>query len=133
MSLSSPFNQARLGPHRGDFDLSPPDHIRYWEPWPWRVSALLAGQTVLDSKRGIVLWETGMFPGYYYSPGRPPPGPARGAAKRRAQGPRSGGACGPEPAGPRWLASGGAELAGELGTGLLGLAPGCAEPGGDAF
>jgi uncharacterized protein (DUF427 family) len=66
MSLSSPFNRAPLGPQRGEFDFSPPDHIRYWEPWPRRMRALLAGQTVLDSQRGVVLWETGMFPAYYY-------------------------------------------------------------------
>lgn len=27
--------------------------------------AVLAGETVLDSRRGIVLWETGAFPAYY--------------------------------------------------------------------
>lgn len=66
MSLSSPFNTSPLGPHTGESDFSPPEHIRYWEPWPRRMRAVLAGQTVLDSVRGIVLWETGMFPAHYY-------------------------------------------------------------------
>jgi uncharacterized protein (DUF427 family) len=66
VSLSSPFNTSPLGPHTGEFDRRPPEHIRYWEPWPRRMRAVLAGQTVLDSVRGIVLWETGMFPAHYY-------------------------------------------------------------------
>jgi len=28
--------------------------------------AVLAGETVLDSRRGMLLWETGQFPAYYY-------------------------------------------------------------------
>ncbi|HEY5985212.1 MAG TPA: DUF427 domain-containing protein [Streptosporangiaceae bacterium] len=66
MSLSSPFNTAPLGPRRGEFDFRPPGHIRYWEPWPRRMRAVVSGETVLDSRRGIVLWETGMFPAYYF-------------------------------------------------------------------
>jgi uncharacterized protein (DUF427 family) len=84
MSLSSPFNTAPFGPRSGEFDVALPEHIRYWEPWPRRMRAVLSGETVLDSRRGIVLWETGAFPAYYYpledirqdllepSPGTPP-------------------------------------------------------------
>ncbi len=66
MSLSSPFNLAPFGPLSEEFDFSAPEHIRYWEPWPRRMRAVVSGQTVLDSRRGIVLWETGMLPAYYY-------------------------------------------------------------------
>ena len=67
MSLTHPFARAPFGTHRsGRFDFDPPEHVRYWEPWPRRMRAVLAGQTVLDSSRGILLWETGNFPAYYY-------------------------------------------------------------------
>ncbi len=66
MSLTSPFNRAVFGPRSGEFDFSPPAYVRYWEPWPRRMRAVLSGETVLDSRRGIVLWETGNFPAYYY-------------------------------------------------------------------
>ncbi len=61
MSLTHPFARAPFGTHRsGRFDFDPPEHVRYWEPWPRRMRAVLAGQTVLDSSRGILLWETGV-------------------------------------------------------------------------
>jgi uncharacterized protein (DUF427 family) len=66
MSLTSPFNKAPFGPRGGQFDVAMPSHIRYWEPWPRRMRAVLAGKAVLDSRRGVILWETGAFPAYYY-------------------------------------------------------------------
>jgi uncharacterized protein (DUF427 family) len=66
MSLTSPFGRAPFGPLGGTFDFSPPARVKYWEPWPRRMRALLSGATVLDSRRGILLWETGKFPEHYY-------------------------------------------------------------------
>ena len=67
MSLTHPFARSPFGTRSGgQFDFSPPEHVRYWEPWPRRMRAVLAGETVLDSRRGILLWETGNFPAYYY-------------------------------------------------------------------
>lgn len=66
MSLTSPFNKAPFGPRGGQFDVAMPSHIRYWEPWPRRMRAVLAGKAVLDSRRGVILQETGAFPAYYY-------------------------------------------------------------------
>ena len=43
-----------------------PDHVRYREPWPRRMRAILGGVTVLDSRRGVVLHETGHLPEHYY-------------------------------------------------------------------
>jgi uncharacterized protein (DUF427 family) len=40
--------------------------MSYWEPWPRRMRAELAGQTVVDSRRGVMLWQTGAFPELYY-------------------------------------------------------------------
>jgi hypothetical protein len=78
MSLTSPFNRAPFGPRSGEFDFSPPEHVRYWEPWPRRMRAVLSGETVLDSRRGVLLWETGMFPGLLLPARGHPAGPARG-------------------------------------------------------
>lgn len=66
MSLTSPFGRAPFGPAGGEFDFAPPERVRYWEPWPRRMRALLSGETVLDSRRGVLLWETGNFPAFYY-------------------------------------------------------------------
>ena len=67
MSLTHPFARAPFGSHTsGQFDFRLPEHVRYWEPWPRRTRAVLAGETVLDSTRGILLWETGNFPAYYF-------------------------------------------------------------------
>jgi uncharacterized protein (DUF427 family) len=55
--------------------------------------AVLAGETVLDSRRGIVLRETGAFPAYYY-----PLEDIRQDLLEPSPGPRGGGACGSAPA-----------------------------------
>jgi uncharacterized protein (DUF427 family) len=67
MSLTHPFGKAPFGSHSsGVFDFRAPEHVRYWEGWPRRMRALLAGETVLDSRHGVIYWETGKFPSYYY-------------------------------------------------------------------
>jgi uncharacterized protein (DUF427 family) len=51
----------------GAFDFGAlPERVRYWEPWPRRMRAVVAGETVLDSRRGVVFYETGGFPQHYF-------------------------------------------------------------------
>lgn len=67
MTLAHPFVRSPFGLRTsGQFDFEPPEHMRYWEPWPRRMRAVLVGETVLDSQRGIMVWETGEFPTHYY-------------------------------------------------------------------
>lgn len=60
------FGSGPFGPRGGHFDFAPPEHVRYWEPWPRRMRALFAGETLLDSRRGILLHQTGGFPAHYF-------------------------------------------------------------------
>lgn len=60
------FGSGPFGPAGGRFDFALPERVRYWEPWPRRMRALLAGETVLDSRRGVLLHETDAFPTFYY-------------------------------------------------------------------
>ncbi len=66
MSLS--LGTGPFGPERnGTFESGPlPDHTRYWEPWPRRMRAILGGETVLDSRAGIILSETAELAAFYY-------------------------------------------------------------------
>lgn len=66
MGLTSPFGSAPFGSGPGKFDFTPPERVRYWEPWPRRMRALVGDETVLDSRRGVQLWETGRFSRFYY-------------------------------------------------------------------
>jgi uncharacterized protein (DUF427 family) len=66
MSLTSPFGRAPFGARGGDFDVVIPDRVRYWEPWPRRMRAVLDGDTVVDSRDGVMLWQTGAFPVHYF-------------------------------------------------------------------
>ena len=63
--MSLTFGRAPFAAQRGSFDFPVPDHVRYWEPWPRRMRAILGGRPVLDSSRGIVLHETGRLPEHY--------------------------------------------------------------------
>lgn len=51
---------------QGRFDFEVPQHVSYWEPWPRRMRALLDGETVLDSERGVLLHRTGQLPLHLY-------------------------------------------------------------------
>ncbi len=64
--MSLTFGRAPFAAQRGSFDFPVPDHVRYWEPWPRRMRAILGGRPVLDSSRGIVLHETGRLPEHYF-------------------------------------------------------------------
>jgi uncharacterized protein (DUF427 family) len=61
------FGTGPFGPDGGHFDFGPlPEHIRYWEPWTRRMRAVVSGETVLDSRDGVLLHESGTFPAHYY-------------------------------------------------------------------
>ncbi|WP_026533718.1 DUF427 domain-containing protein [Arthrobacter sp. H14] len=64
--MSLTLGQAPFGAERGSFDFPVPNHVHYWEPWPRRMRAVLAGQTVLDSRRGIAFHESGKLPVHWY-------------------------------------------------------------------
>lgn len=66
MSLSSPLGRGPFEPAGRHTDVTLPERIRYWEPWPRRMRAVLAGCTVLDTRRGVMLWESGEFPALYF-------------------------------------------------------------------
>ncbi len=66
MSLSSPMGRAPLEPAGRHTDVALPERVSYWEPWPRRMRALLDGHTVVDTRRAVMLWQTGAFPGLYY-------------------------------------------------------------------
>lgn len=56
-----------FGHRDGQFDFGPlPEHVRYWEPWPRRMRAILGGETILDSKAGMLLQESGEFSTLYF-------------------------------------------------------------------
>ncbi len=61
---TGPFGRKAAGVF--NFERSGPAHVVYWEPVPWRVRAELAGVTVADSRRVMLLHETGLMPVYYF-------------------------------------------------------------------
>src|SRR5438309_11812563 len=54
----------------GSFNFEPPEAGRalYLEPTPKRVRAQIAGETVADSRRAMLLHESGHQPVYYFPP-----------------------------------------------------------------
>ena len=61
---SGPFGPATTG--RFNFERVGPRHVLYWEDWPRRMRAELGGATVLDSRGGKLLHETGHLPVHYF-------------------------------------------------------------------
>jgi uncharacterized protein (DUF427 family) len=59
---SSPFGPT--GPGRFDFEV--PERVRYWEPWPRRMRAVVGNEVVLDSERARLFHETGRLPVHYF-------------------------------------------------------------------
>lgn len=57
------FGHAPAG--RLDLDV-PRDRFRYVEPFPRRMRALLGGEVVADSRRGVLLYEHGRLARYYF-------------------------------------------------------------------
>lgn len=67
--MSLTFGSGPFAPNGGGgtFDVgSLPEPLRYWEPWPRRMRAIVSGETVLDSRRGVYFYETGAFPVHYF-------------------------------------------------------------------
>jgi len=85
MSLTmrtGPFGAQPAG--RFNATLSRPDPLLYFEPVPARIRALLEGETVVDSRRAMLLHESGHLPVYWF-----PAGDVRGglfvASQRREE------------------------------------------------
>ncbi len=56
-----------FGPRRGTLTSGdPPDHVLYREDWPRRMRAMFGGATVLDTRSGRLLHETGKLADHYY-------------------------------------------------------------------
>lgn len=65
--MSLTYGRSPFGPDRGHFDVGAlPEQIRYWEPWPRRMRAVLNGETILDSRRGFIFYETGQLATFYF-------------------------------------------------------------------
>jgi len=54
---------------RLNFDLRRPEVALYLDPVPYRVRAILEGETVVDSLGAFLLHETGRLPVFYFPPG----------------------------------------------------------------
>jgi uncharacterized protein (DUF427 family) len=63
---SGPFGKRPAG--RFNFEPEPPGAAIFWEPVPYRVRAVVAGEVVVDSRRAHLLHETGHLPVYYFPP-----------------------------------------------------------------
>jgi uncharacterized protein (DUF427 family) len=58
-----------LGPERAgrfNFSFEPPEPLLYLDPYPARVRAILAGETVVDSRRALLLHESGHLPVFWF-------------------------------------------------------------------
>ena len=61
---SGPFGKRPIG--RFNFEPEPPGAAIFWEPVPYRVRALVAGEVIVDSRGAHLLHETGHLPVYYF-------------------------------------------------------------------
>ncbi len=66
LTINGPFSEQPSG--RLNFELHRPGAALYLDPMPYRVRALLAKETVVDSYRPFLLHETGRLPVYYFPP-----------------------------------------------------------------
>jgi uncharacterized protein (DUF427 family) len=64
---SGPLNRRRRGTFNFDIDGNSPQHVIYIEDVPQRVRAVFNGETVLDTRRAKVLYESNI-PGQWYIP-----------------------------------------------------------------
>ena len=58
-----------LGPQRAgrfNFSFEPPEPLLYLDPYPARVRAILAGETVVDSRDALLLHESGHLPVFWF-------------------------------------------------------------------
>jgi len=66
MTGTGPFGRNPAG--HFNFEPSPPGRALYLDPSPKRVRAAFAGETVVDSRRAMMLHESGHQPIYYFPP-----------------------------------------------------------------
>ena len=66
MSGSGPFGKAPAGVF--NFETPPPGKAVYLEPTPKRIRVVVGGETVADSRRAMLLHESGHQPIYYFPP-----------------------------------------------------------------
>jgi uncharacterized protein (DUF427 family) len=59
-----PFGPDPAG--RFNFSRTGPAHVLFWDPSPKRVRAVFAGTAVADSRRAVLLHETGLSPVWYF-------------------------------------------------------------------
>ncbi len=65
------YGTGPLGPHPAgafNFEPPPPGWAIYLEPTPKRIRAEVGGETIADSRRAMVLHESGVQPVYYFPP-----------------------------------------------------------------
>lgn len=60
---TGPFSRQSAGVF--NFTRNGPAHTLFWDPSPKRLRAVVAGETVLDSRRAKLLFETGLAPTWY--------------------------------------------------------------------
>src|SRR5690606_19015416 len=65
MSLTLPQGPLSGQPAATNYRIDGPAHRLFFEPFPRRVRAAFAGETVLDTRRGSLLHETGLLPQLY--------------------------------------------------------------------
>jgi uncharacterized protein (DUF427 family) len=66
MTGTGPFGRKPAGTF--NFEPPPPGRALYLDPTPKRIRAMVAGETVADSRRAMMLHESGLQPIYYFPP-----------------------------------------------------------------
>lgn len=66
MTGSGPFGREPAGTF--NFEPPPPGQVLYLEPTPKRIRVVVGGETVADSRRAMLLYESGHQPIYYFPP-----------------------------------------------------------------
>ena len=61
----APFTRPPGGVYNFDLEHTAPGHILYLEPVPKRMRGMLAGETIVDTRRGKMLHETGQLIQWY--------------------------------------------------------------------
>ncbi len=62
---TGPFNRPTGGVYNFDLEHTAPEHILYLEPVPKRIRGMIAGEMIVDTRRGKMLHETGQFIQWY--------------------------------------------------------------------
>ena len=59
--MTQAFRAHEIGAAKGN-----QEHVAYLEPTPKRIRVTFGGETVVDSKRTVIMYETGHQPVYYF-------------------------------------------------------------------